>query len=209
MMKKEPEIDTNPYRSLEAAITPTEFEKFCLETVKAYAQKEGLKDFVILHNQKIEAYDSTYQMDVYAEQTALGCKHKGIIECKRHSGNIKRSVVNDLRAKIESIGAQKGIIMSTSGFQKDAVNCAEQHGIALWQIVDSQIKHFVNSVDPKISLKIACQMEMARYLPKYYVLEWDCKLDFPYEDIYPTTQMYENARTKAIEELKARGNYNV
>ena len=71
-MKKEPEIDTNPYRSLEAAITPTEFEKFCLETVKAYAQKEGLKDFVILHNQKIEAYDSTYQIDVYAEYTALG-----------------------------------------------------------------------------------------------------------------------------------------
>ena len=209
MTKKQPEIDTNPYRCLEATITPTEFEVFCLETVKAYAEREGLKDFTIKHNEKIEAHDSTYQIDVYAEYTALGCNHKVIIECKHHSGSIERPVVTDLCAKLQSIGAQKGIIISTSGFQRDAVRYAKEHGIALWQIVDSQIKHFVNSVDPKISLKIACQMEMARYLPKYFVLEWDCKIDYPYEEIYPTTQMYENARVRAIEKLKARGIYNV
>lgn len=46
------EVDTNPYRSLEAQITPTQFEIFCLETVKAYAEREGLKDFKINHDKK-------------------------------------------------------------------------------------------------------------------------------------------------------------
>ena len=65
------EIDTNPYRCLQANINPTEFEVFCLETLKAYAEREGLQDFEIKHNQKIETYDSTYQIDVLVEYTAL------------------------------------------------------------------------------------------------------------------------------------------
>lgn len=93
------EVDTNPYRSLEAQITPTQFEIFCLETVKAYAEREGLKDFKINHDKKIETYDSTYQIDVFAEYTALGCNHKVIIECKHHAGNIKRALVTDLYTK--------------------------------------------------------------------------------------------------------------
>lgn len=101
------EVDTNPYRSLEAQITPTQFEIFCLETVKAYAEREGLKDFKINHDKKIETYDSTYQIDVFAEYTALGCNHKVIIECKHHAGNIKRALVTDLYTKMQSIGSSK------------------------------------------------------------------------------------------------------
>lgn len=79
------EIDTNPYRCLQANINPTEFEVFCLETLKAYAEREGLQDFEIKHNQKIETYDSTYQIDVLVEYTALGCHNKVIVECKHHN----------------------------------------------------------------------------------------------------------------------------
>ena len=73
------EIDTNPYRRLSAEITPMEFEKFCLETLKAYAEKESLKGFEIRHNQKVETYDGTYQIDVLAEYTALGCRNTVVV----------------------------------------------------------------------------------------------------------------------------------
>lgn len=210
MTKKQPEIDTNPYRCLEATITPTEFEVFCLETVKAYAAREGLKDFIIKHNQKIEAHDSTYQIDVYAEYTALGCNHKVIIECKRHSGSIERPVVTDLCAKLQSIGAQKGIIISTSGFQRDAVRYAKEHGIALWQIIDSRVKHIVNCIPPEeMYRQMMWRSIVDYYLPKYFVREWDFEYDFPYTEIYPTPQMYKDAEEKARDLLKARGNYNV
>ena len=115
------EIDTNPYRSLPANINPIEFERFCLKTIEAYAKKERLTDFEIKHNQKVEASDSTYQIDVLAEYTALGCRHKIIIECKRYSRSIERKVISELYAKTLSIGAQKCILISTSGFQSDAV----------------------------------------------------------------------------------------
>lgn len=203
------EVDTNPYRSLEAQITPTQFEIFCLETVKAYAEREGLKDFKINHDKKIETYDSTYQIDVFAEYTALGCNHKVIIECKHHAGNIKRALVTDLCTKMQSIGAQKGILISTSGFQRDAVKFAKVHGIALWQVFDNRIKHISNSASREIPLAMVWQMEVERYLPKYFVMEWDCEEDYPYDVIYPTPQMYQNARAKASENLEARGSYHV
>lgn len=203
------EVDTNPYRSLEAQITPTQFEIFCLETVKAYAEREGLKDFKINHDKKIETYDSTYQIDVFAEYTALGCNHKVIIECKHHAGNIKRALVTDLYTKMQSIGAQKGILISTSGFQRDAVKFAKVHGIALWQVFDNRIKHISNSASREIPLAMVWQMEVERYLPKYFVMEWDCEEDYPYDVIYPTPQMYQNARAKASENLEARGSYHV
>lgn len=203
------EVDTNPYRNLESDITPTQFEIFCLETVKAYAEREELKDFKINHNQKIETYDSTYQIDVFAEYTALGCNHKVIIECKHHAGNIKRTLVTDLYTKMQSIGAQKGILISTSGFQSDTVKFAQVHGIALWQVFDNCIKHISNSASRAVLSEMTWNMAVERYLPKYFVMEWDCEEDYPYDQIYPTPQMYQNARVKASEDLKTRGSYHV
>lgn len=200
------EIDTNPYRKLQADITPTEFEIFCMDTLKAYAEKEGLKEFKIEHNKKIETYDSTYQIDVFAEYIALGCNHKVVIECKHQGDSIKRAIVTDLYTKIQSMGAQKGILISTSGFQKGAVRFAGAHGIALWQIVDARIKHIKNSVSRDISLKTILQMEMERYLPKYFMLEWDCDADFPYNEIYPTPEMYQQSINREKEILKREEN---
>ena len=202
------EIDTNPYRDLQADITPTEFEIFCMDTLKAYAEKEGLKEFKIEHNKKIETYDSTYQIDVFAEYIAFGCNHKVIIECKHQGNSIKRTIVTDLYTKIQSMGAQKGILISTSGFQKDAVKFAGAHGIALWQIVDAQIKHISNSVGRDISLKMMLQMEMERHLPKYFMLEWDCEADFPYDEIYPTPKMYQQSINRARKSFETRGNFH-
>ena len=53
-------IDANPYRSLSANITPDDFEPFCLETLKACAEEEGLSNFDIKHNQQVEAYGVFY-----------------------------------------------------------------------------------------------------------------------------------------------------
>lgn len=111
-------IDTNPYRNLQADITPTEFEIFCMDTLKAYAEKEELKEFKIEHNKKIETYDSTYQIDVFAEYIAFGCNHKVIIECKHQRNSIKRSIVTELYTKIQSMGAQKGILIFNSWLSK-------------------------------------------------------------------------------------------
>ena len=176
--------DINPYRELPANISPIEFEKFCMETLRSYAEQESLLDFQIKHNQKIDTYDSTYQIDVLAEYTALGCKNTVVVECKKHSRSIERAVVAELYSKLQSIGAQKGILISTSGFQSDAVRFANTHGIALWQICDRIIKHISASASPKIPPVVLFQFEAERFLPKYIMMEWDCSADYPYNELY-------------------------
>ena len=198
------EIDTNPYRSLEANIKPTDFEIFCMETLKAYAEKENLRDFKIAHNQKIAVDDGTYQIDVLAEYTALGAKNTVIVECKKQSRSVEREIVAALDRKLQSIGAQKGILISTAGFQKGAVLYAEKHGIALWQICDNYIRHMSAASGREEYLRVKMfQSLVERYLPKYFMLEWDCSADYPYAQIYPTEEMYIEARRKARENYHA------
>lgn len=189
--------EANPYRDLDANINPNEFELFCMEVLKVYAQKENLQNFTIKHDQKIEADDGTYQIDVIAEYTALGAKNIALIECKKYTRSVERDVVTTLHAKLQSLGAQKGIIISTAGFQSGATQYANKHGITLWQICDNYIKHYSASADNRISDFMRFQLEMERYLPKFFALEWDCLNDYPYNQIYPTEEMLKEARNKA------------
>ena len=195
-------IDTNPYRELDANINATEFEIFCMETLKAYAQREKLQNFVIKHDQKITSDDGIYQIDVIAEYVALGAKNIVLIECKKYKSSVKRDVVTNLHAKLLSIGAHKGIIISTAGFQRGAVQYAKKHGIALWQVCNNYIKHISASADKHIPDAVKFQLEMERHLPKFFALEWDCSKDYPCEQIYPTEEMLKEARNKARETWK-------
>lgn len=191
-------LDVNPYRSIEANIDAKDFEVFCTETLKAYAKTEGLQNFQIKHNQKINADDGTYQIDVLAEFVALGAKHVVIVECKKVGRSIERETVAALYAKLQSIGAQKGILISTSGFQSGAVQYAGKHGIALWQVFDNYIRHIrasaYNERFPLEELILASEA----YLPKHFVKEWDAEIDFPSLSIYPTSEMRQAALEMAM-----------
>ena len=192
----------NPYRELDANISPTDFEIFCMDTLKAYAEKERLKDFSITHNKKIQADDGTYQIDVYAEYTALGAKSVVLVECKKKSNAIKREVVEVLHKRLENLGAHKGILISTSGFQSGATEYAAKHGIALWQICDIHIKHICNSASPAFMERMRFIMEVEKYLPKHYALEWNCEKDYPFDELYPTVEMQKKAAEQAKRGLK-------
>ena len=106
----------NPYREFVASISPTEFEELCLEILKGYAEAEHLSDFSIQHNVSIPADDGTYQIDVYARFIAMGVEFKVIAECKRYSSPVSREKVAVLADKVKSLGAHKGIMISTCGF---------------------------------------------------------------------------------------------
>lgn len=188
----------NPYRGFVADMTSTEFEKYCLDALNAYAEKEGLKEFSILHDTKIQASDGIYQIDVYAEFTALGVKYKTIVECKKYNYPIEREKVSILANKVISLGAQKGILISTSGFQSGAVEYAKNHGISLLQILDKNIMHIQNSINRELDF---IRLEFYRRMPKFYVYEYDYQLDFPSKRIYPTDKIVQKIREEITKEL--------
>ena len=74
-----------------------------------------------------------------------------------------------------------------------------EHNIALWQVCDSYIKRICNSTN-KDFLLMQAKMMLEQQLPKYFVMEWDCHADYPYNEIYPTPKM----REKAIEKVKRK-----
>ena len=188
----------NPYRELVSSITPTEFEEYCFGILKGYAEAEGLKEFEIEHDVKIPAADGTYQIDVYATFVALGVEFKVIAECKRYSKPVSREKVAVLADKVRSLGAHKGILMSTSGFQTGAHTYAKEHGIALIQIMNRDVMHLLNACIPENAAQareIFLQQEWIRRMPEYYAYEYS-DIDFPDKKVYPPKSMIESIRKK-------------
>ena len=54
-----------------------------------------------------------------------------------------------LHQKIQTIGAHKGVICSTSGFQNGALKYAKMHGIACIQVVPGETTFHTKSVGPQ------------------------------------------------------------
>ena len=186
----------NPYREFVANISPTEFEKLCLDILKGYAEVESLSDFSIQHDVHIPADDGTYQIDVYAQFIAMGVEFKVIAECKRYSSPVSREKVAVLADKIRSLGAHKGIMISTCGFQSGAYEYAKKHGIALLQIIDKNVMHITNAFRPKTKdqeQKDYLMLDWYNRMPKYYVKEY-ATMDFTEKTIYPTPKMIDKIR---------------
>lgn len=128
-----------PVREAYLELTPEEFEKYSLELLSE--QTRGLENLKIEHNRVIEAFDGNYQIDGYIEFTVMGIKYKTLVECKHYKSSITREKVQILYEKIQSIGAQKGILISTSNFQSGAIQYASAHGIALIQLTEADIHY--------------------------------------------------------------------
>ena len=60
-----------------------------------------------------------------------------IVECKHLQRPVEVNVVRELRQRMSEVGAHKGIIVSTSGFQEGAVAHARRSGVALMHVVPS------------------------------------------------------------------------
>lgn len=174
-------------------MTASDFEEYSFEILKALAEKEGLSNFTISHDEKITASDGTYQIDVYASYTALNCTFKVLAECKKYKKSVERKVVAELQAKLNSIGAQKGIVISSAGFQKGAVEYAKAHGIALIQIFDKYLRFVSNSANSDMEKRNSI---MYQCYPDYYAMTID-EHGIPEETIYPTENMRKEIALKA------------
>ena len=132
-----------PGREHYTEMTATEFEKYTLDLLKDYVT--GCEDAIFEHNVKVESYDGTYQIDGRISCNVLGCQIVILVECKRYKGPVKREHVQVLKDKIERLGANKGIFVTTSYYQKGALQYAAEHGIALLVITDGKMQYEIRS----------------------------------------------------------------
>jgi restriction system protein len=116
-------------------ITPKDYE----EAVAAIAKSMnlGLVGWEVKHLDPVEGLDGTYIMDVTARFQLAGMDFLILFECKRHKDPVKRSDVQVLLTKLQSTGAQKGVVVAATGFQSGALEFAQAHGIACVRLVDN------------------------------------------------------------------------
>lgn len=112
-----------------ADITPAEFETFVAELLGCLSS--SVENFRVTLHEIIEGVDGTYDFDATLRFRFGGMDFLVVVEAKRHSGPIKRELVQVLRDKAVSVGAHKAILISTSYFQSGAIRYAKTHGVAL------------------------------------------------------------------------------
>jgi len=169
-------------------LTPTEFEKYCFDFLNGYAQKEGLQDFKITHDKIIKASDGKYQIDVYAEFTAMGSRFKVLCECKKYKNRVNREKVEILHSRLESIGAQKGILISTSDFQSGAIEYGKAHGIALIKAEDYHFEYLSHSSGQPQNDDNDPFLYVEKHMPPYVAFDCTADTEEPLE-IYPTREI--------------------
>jgi hypothetical protein len=126
-------------------ITPEEFEELTAGLLQeAMGEADGFK---IERHTVLPAADGTYDIDATVRFEVGGIAFLVLVEAKRHKNPIKRELVTALHQKMQSTGAQKGILVSTAAFQSGAIDFAQAHGIALATVVSGRL-HLESKADP-------------------------------------------------------------
>lgn len=146
-------------------LTPVEFERLVASALRK--QGVGLQEFSVTHLDTFPGHDGAYKIDVSAKFEALGANFLVLIECKHERRRVEREVVQVLVDKVRSIGAHKGMIFSTGGFQRGALEYARVHGVALVHIADGRTAFLTKSAGPTRSFPA--------WLPPY--VGWLTQLD--------------------------------
>ena len=189
------QVDEEYYgQSRVCSMTPIEFEEYCFKILQGYAEDEKLCDFTIDHDVKLVADDGTYQIDVYATFTALGSHMKVLAECKQFTSAVKRDYIVLLADKVRSLGAQKGILLSTAGFQSGAVEYADAHGIALIQVFDTRVNWYSHSAGPNADIQEDDPFTYGeRHLPVFQAHLIKPGMEYQ-RSVYPTRAMFEQVQ---------------
>lgn len=124
-------------------MTPEEFEKYSLDILRE--QTKGLENLEIQHNVIIKKNDGNYQIDGKIQFDVMGIRYVTLVECKHYKNSITREKVQILYDRIRAIGANKGVLISTSNFQIGAIKYAKEHGIALIQIVEADLTYEIRT----------------------------------------------------------------
>lgn len=128
------------------SVTPQEYE---LEVKKILdASGISLIEYDSSHLETINGVDGEYIIDVVARFIALDVQFVALVECKHHKRKVERKDVQVLHSKLQSVGAQKAILFSVSGFQDGVLEYARVHGIALAQFSSGSTSWFTRSIGP-------------------------------------------------------------
>lgn len=126
-------------------LTPDQYEVAVRNFI--ITQGENLTDFKVDLLEKVPTHDGEYEIDVTARFSVFGgAAIVVLIECKHYiTSVVDRDKVMILNQKVQSAGAHKGMIFTTSKYRRGAVKFAKEHGISLAKL-GPNIEYAVKSI---------------------------------------------------------------
>ena len=83
-----------------------------------------------------EANGTVHAIDVAARRTVAGVDLLWVVECKFWNRRVPMEKVAALKAIVDAVGADRGVLMSESGFQSGSIRMAIQKNITLTSMAD-------------------------------------------------------------------------
>lgn len=112
--------------------SPTEYELIVKEIYQDLLSKEGILAEVRHNVTDMPGKSETYpQLDIYWRFKVAGLEHKVVVDCKNYSKKVAVEDIRNLAFVVADIGATKGVMVTTIGYQKGAEKVAEKHSIDL------------------------------------------------------------------------------
>jgi hypothetical protein len=90
----------------------------------------------IVDDSLTEPNGTVHKVDVSARRTLAGVSLLWVVECKFWNRRVPKEKVGTLKATVDWVGADRGLLMSEKGFQSGAIRMAVQKNITLSGLVD-------------------------------------------------------------------------
>ncbi|WP_313553132.1 restriction endonuclease [Brevundimonas sp.] len=99
------------------------------------AQLHDTGSVTVQHNVTLQGRSgASRQIDVLVHHREGLYDHRVVVECKYRKRPVTRAHVDELIATVREVGASRGVIFSTKGFQSGAIAQAAHAGISLFKI---------------------------------------------------------------------------
>jgi hypothetical protein len=109
----------------------TAYEKYVRGITEALLRAQGLRTVEVKHDVAVRGTSRSHQIDVYWEYRLGGVVHRVVINCKRYKHTVEVTDVLTLAGVLADLPGVRGLIVSTVGFQRGAIDYARQHQIGL------------------------------------------------------------------------------
>jgi restriction system protein len=129
-------------------VTAEDYERFVQQII-------GELFGVEVHHQKVfigQVSQREIKVDLAFTMDVGGAHFLVLVECKHYSSSVSVDNVEEFHSKLDDIGAHKGIMVTTKGYQDGAVKTAKGRGIALALLTKEpqrgELQYVVNSAYP-------------------------------------------------------------
>lgn len=143
------------------------------EKLTARIQKELSPDADVQHNTRLQGHDSKTlrQIDIVIRQNIGQYPILVIMQCKDEKKPLDVNAVGEFADVVHDVRAQKGALVSSSGFSENAIQLARERGIDTFRLIDT------SSIDWKVYASIPVLLE--RNFLKSYSLRFENFRELP------------------------------